>query len=158
MDRKVEDALTALTYGIYVVTAGKGEGSRAGMIASWASRVSHNPPLLMVAIRKGRYSAGVIRQGGSFALHVLAKDHSALVFKFRSRDVEERFRGLMTEEGKTGSPILRECLAFLDCRLEKIVELGDHDLFAGRVIEGERGAGGSPMSGFDLGRAYLGRW
>jgi flavin reductase (DIM6/NTAB) family NADH-FMN oxidoreductase RutF len=71
--------------------------------------------------------------------------------------MEERLGNLVTQSGQAGSPILGDCLAFLDCHLEEVIELGDHDLFIGRIREGKRLKDGAPMSGFDLGKTYLGK-
>ena len=48
MDEKWIEIFGRMTYGLYVLTTCH-EGLHNGMIASWVSQVSHNPPLLMVA-------------------------------------------------------------------------------------------------------------
>jgi len=60
-----DQALKKLTTGIYVVTSKQGAVIN-GMVASWVSQVSFSPPLIMVAIKQGRHSHGMIREGKVF--------------------------------------------------------------------------------------------
>jgi flavin reductase (DIM6/NTAB) family NADH-FMN oxidoreductase RutF len=46
-------AFAKMTYGIYVLTSGADEAIN-GMIASWVSQVSYEPPLVMVAVHPKR--------------------------------------------------------------------------------------------------------
>ena len=64
----LDQALKKLTTGIYVVTSKQGSEIN-GMVASWVSQVSFSPPLIMVAIKQGRYSHGMIEQGKVFAIN-----------------------------------------------------------------------------------------
>jgi len=57
-----------MTYGIYILTT-RFEQSINGMIASWMSQVSYEPPLFMAAIHPNRYSHELLVQSGYFALH-----------------------------------------------------------------------------------------
>ncbi|MEM0385245.1 MAG: flavin reductase, partial [Nitrososphaeria archaeon] len=36
---------------------------------------------------------------------------------------------------KIDTAVIKECIAHIECLLEKKIELGDHDLFVGRVVE-----------------------
>ena len=65
-------AVGKITYGIYVLTTYYDDEIN-GMIASWVSQVSYDPPLVMVAVHPNRYSHHLIEQGGAFALHALGK-------------------------------------------------------------------------------------
>jgi len=37
--------------------------------------------------------------------------------------------------GKTGSPILNNTPAYVECTLENTVEMGDHSIFVGKVVD-----------------------
>ena len=64
-------ALGKMTYGIYVLTTFY-EKEINGMIASWVSQVSYEPPLIIAAVHPKRYSHHLIEQSGCFALHTMA--------------------------------------------------------------------------------------
>ena len=78
MDKEWLSAFGKMTYGIYVLTTGSA-GTINGMIASWVSQVSYDPPLISVAVHPNRYSHQLIEQSKCFALHVVAKDRSDLL-------------------------------------------------------------------------------
>ena len=54
---------------------------------------------------------------------------------------------------KTGAPILRDCLAFLDCRVVRKMDSGDHTIFLGETLSGRVLAPGRGLE-YDL-KDYL---
>jgi flavin reductase (DIM6/NTAB) family NADH-FMN oxidoreductase RutF len=127
------NAFGKLTYGIYVLTSHHEENIN-GMIASWVSQVSYEPPLIMVAVHPKRYSHQLIELGGCFALHVLAHTQADFLSRFKGRDLSAKFSAINWTPGKTGCPIINECLAYLECELKTHYRPGNHTLFIGEVI------------------------
>ena len=149
-------ALEKITYGIYVLTTKNGAEIN-GMIASWVSQVSFSPPLVMVGVRKNRYSHKMVREGGVFALNVLGKESSALTGKFKSPSPEEKFKGIRWESKTTGAPLINEALAYMDCTLINSVDAGDHTIFIGKIVDADILREGIPMTSLDLGKVYIGQ-
>ncbi len=85
----LDQALKKLTTGIYVVTSKQGSEIN-GMVASWVSQVSFSPPLIMVAIKQGRYSHGMIGEGKVFAINILGKKQKKMVSVFKGKDKAEK--------------------------------------------------------------------
>ena len=100
-----------LTYGIYVLTTAF-EETINGMIASWVSQVSYDPPLISVAVHPNRYSHQLIGQSRCFALHVLAKERAELLKRFKGPAPMAKFKGIEWSRGRTGSPSLRAFIAW----------------------------------------------
>jgi flavin reductase (DIM6/NTAB) family NADH-FMN oxidoreductase RutF len=136
-------AFGKLTYGIYVLTSHHEEKIN-GMIASWVSQVSYEPPLIMVAVHPKRFSHQLIEHGGGFALHVLA-------------DLSAKFSTINWTLGKTGCPILSECLAYLECELKTHYRPGNHTLFIGEVIAAGVFAHQKPFTTREYDGVYLGK-
>jgi flavin reductase (DIM6/NTAB) family NADH-FMN oxidoreductase RutF len=156
MHGEIIQALTQFTYGIYVLTTAKGD-EKHGMIASWVSQVSHEPPLVMVAVRKNRRTHPIVKEAGAFAIHVLDVDSGKkLLDKFKLPMPEQRFEGAECTTLETGCPILIDTLAYLDCNLVEAIDTGDHTLFIGEVVAAGGTGEGSPMTGWDYGKTYLG--
>ena len=152
----LDQALKKLTTGIYVVTSKQGSEIN-GMVASWVSQVSFSPPLIMVAIKQGRYSHGMIREGKVFAINILGKKQKKMVSVFKGKDkAEKKFISIPYEVKRTGVPIIKDALAFLDCKLISKVTTGDHTLFIGEVLEGDVIKEGNPLSSNDLESTYGG--
>jgi len=131
-----QEALGKMTYGIYVLTTSVKEEIN-GMIASWVSQVSYDPPLIMVAIHPNRYSHHLVRQSGHFALHLLGQNQTDLLERFKGPDPSAKFTSINWERGETGCPILQDCLAYIECDVKTIISPGNHTLFIGEVKEAQ---------------------
>ena len=57
MEKSMQDVLDKFHYGIYLVTISARDGYN-GMIASWVTQCSHEPPLVAVAIRIALTASG----------------------------------------------------------------------------------------------------
>jgi len=156
MKEKWIEAFGKMTYGIYVLTS-KADETVNGMIASWVSQVSYDPPLIMAAVHPNRFSHQLIEKGGSFALHVLSSTQTDFLSRFKGSDVRAKFSSLNWTKGKTGCPILSECLAYLECELKTHYRTGNHTLFIGEVIDAGVLAKGPPLTTREYNGVYLGK-
>jgi flavin reductase (DIM6/NTAB) family NADH-FMN oxidoreductase RutF len=128
-------ALSRRASGVAIVTARAGERIH-GMTVSAFTEVSLDPPLVLVCADKKSNTLPVIREGGVFALNVLARDQDALSNRFAvKKDEDRRFDGLEVDTGRTGAPLLRGVAVNIDCRVFAEHDAGDHVLFIGRVEE-----------------------
>lgn len=140
-----ESALKSFTYGIYFLGTRSGDKVNA-MIASWVTQVSFSPKLVGVGVKKERYSHSLLEEGGVFSLCVLGtqfKDKLSL-FKADKTFGENDISGFEHEILKTGAPVLKDCIGFVECRVVQKVETGDHTLFIGEVVN-ERFNSGEPL-------------
>ena len=156
MEDTWQQAFGKMVYGIYVLTAAHGDEIN-GMIASWVSQVSHEPPLVLAAVHPNRYTHDLIRQSGAFALHVIAKEQKDLLSRFKGPDPRVKFAALEWRKGRTGSPILEDCIAWLECEVQSSLAPGNHTLFIGEVVGGRRVADGTPLNTGDYDGMYTGR-
>lgn len=133
--------------GVTVVTAmttGDGAGLPTGMaIGSFAS-VSLDPPLVMFCPTKDASTWREIEASKCFAVNVLRAEQEAVSRVFATKDVD-KFSGLGWHKGATGSPILDDHLAYLDCTVHAIYEGGDHWVVLGKVVELGLGDEGLPL-------------
>ncbi len=122
-----------LTHGVNVVCA-QHEGTRAGLAVAWATQVTTDR--VLVCVGKQSATRDVILDSGAFGVSVLRKDQSELARLFgtkSSRDVD-KFEGLDWHTAETGSPLLDDCAAALDCTVDTVFELDSQKLIVGRVI------------------------
>ena len=101
--------------------------------------VSAAPPLVAVGLTAGGYPAEVLEAVGSCALTVLAAQHAIVASRFASAG-RPSARHLLetvpwTRAGGSGAIVLAEGLVALDCRLERLVEAGDHVLALLEVVD-----------------------
>jgi flavin reductase (DIM6/NTAB) family NADH-FMN oxidoreductase RutF len=145
-----------MPYGIYVLTSFYKEEIN-GMIASWVSQVSYDPLLIMVAVHTNRYTHQLIDQSGCLALHVLARDQADLLKRFKGSDPQSKFASLQWKRGKTGSPILKDCLAYFEGNVVDRFSPGNHTLFFAEVVDAKVVADGQPLSSAHYDGIYLGK-
>jgi flavin reductase (DIM6/NTAB) family NADH-FMN oxidoreductase RutF len=144
------DSLFALTdRELWVVTAAAG-GRRGGLVATFVSQASIVPelPRVLVGIARQHHTWGLIEASGAFALHLLGEEHLEWVWRFglRSGRQGDKLDGLTVTVGTTGSPILGEALAWLDCRVEARLDTGDRTVYLGEVVGGTVRRPGSPLT------------
>jgi flavin reductase (DIM6/NTAB) family NADH-FMN oxidoreductase RutF len=123
--------------GVSVVTC-MPEGEMAfGMTASAFCSVSLRPPLVLVCVEKDADSHGAIARADHFAINVLTKDQERFARRFAESDLTQKFTGIAFHVEATGSPILDDALAWLDCRVWNTYEAGDHTIYVGEVLAGD---------------------
>lgn len=148
--------MSHMTYGIYVLTT-RHEDNINGMIASWVSQVSFDPPLVMVAVHPNRYTHGLLEKSGHFALHILAREQKDMLARFKGPDAKEKFTSLSWSDGDTGCPMLADCIGCMECRITQTLSPGNHTLFVGEVINAVFNVQKTPLCTLDYEGCYLGK-
>jgi 3-hydroxy-9,10-secoandrosta-1,3,5(10)-triene-9,17-dione monooxygenase reductase component len=119
--------------GVTVVTSGTA-GPVAGLTVNSFTSVSLDPPLILVCIHNESSVLPALRRAGAFAVNILAADQEDICRSFAGRH-PHRAAETDTRRGRTGAPILSDALAYLDCRLDREVDGGDHTIVIGEVLE-----------------------
>ncbi len=135
MEKAWQDVLDRFPYGIYLVTIAVPDGYN-GMIASWVTQCSHEPPQLALAIRKNRLSREQILQTKKFCINVLPREAAGIIKHFKIEDWTHKFDAFGYHLSPAGLPVVDECIGYLDCLLESEIDTGDHTLFIGKIFAG----------------------
>lgn len=121
-----EQAVGRIIGSLSVLTAKQGDIS-SGMLASWVSQATFDPPGLTVAVAKDRAVESLTHIGDSFTLNILQEGKQLRKhFMKKFSPGEDRFTGVEFEEGENGCPVLKEALAYLECTVRDRMECGDH--------------------------------
>ena len=137
-DRLRRRVLWTLPSGLYVVGSRAGD-RRNGMTVNWVSQVSFEPKLLAISVEKTAFTHELITEGGVFALNTVSREDRAIVRKF-TKPVEvdtaaKTLNGFPFHDGLSGAPILDQAPAFVDCEVRQAVDVGNHTLFIGEVVD-----------------------
>ena len=133
----VEQAVGRVVGSLCVVTAKQGE-VETGMLASWVSQASFNPPGLTIAVAKDRAIEPLTHSGNEFILNILAEGKELRKHFMKSyAPGQDRFAGIDIEQAENGSPILMGALAYLECSVENRMDVGDHWLVYASVNSGK---------------------
>ncbi|MFD3869454.1 flavin reductase [Streptomyces sp. NPDC058623] len=121
--------------GVGIVTTA-GEDGWHGMTASSFSSVSLTPPLVLVCLDQRIRSHDLLIRNGVFAVNILGRDHLPLGRRFAGMEpgVADRFASGDWLPGATGSPVLTDSAAWVDCRVLQRYPGGDHSIFLGEVV------------------------
>jgi 3-hydroxy-9,10-secoandrosta-1,3,5(10)-triene-9,17-dione monooxygenase reductase component len=129
--------------GVTVVTGQAGD-QPVGLAANAFTSVSLDPPLVLVCPARISETWPLIRASGAFAVNFLAEHQEELSRRFGARGID-RFADAGWHTRTTGSPVLPDALAYVDCLIEAEHEAGDHQIVVGRVVELGRLAEGRPL-------------
>lgn len=130
------ETLSFLPGGVTVVTAREGDGSPSGLTATAVCSVSLRPPLVLVCVDEGSSTRGAMSASGCFAVNLLDEDQVRLAERFAGGR-PDKFEGVPWATAETGAPVLRAAVGYADCRVDRRVEAGDHDVFFGEVRAAE---------------------
>jgi len=139
MDKEVrKKILRKIPYGLYILGLRDGDKFH-GMVGSWLSQCSFEPPLLMLGIRKDSYSHSMLEHSNFFSINLPRKDQKKLVESFfRPHEAKDgKFGEVPFHLGKNGVPVIDGCLAHLECKVSQIVRGGDHDVVIAEIVESE---------------------
>lgn len=95
--------------------------------------LSLDPPLVAIAPSHTSTSWPRIAAQGAFAVSILSAQQQELSRSFSVSGID-KFEGVSWRTAHTGSPIIEGALAWVDCRIEKVHEAGDHYLVTARVL------------------------
>ena len=136
IDRTAQ-AVGRIVGSLCVVAAQRGN-VRSGMLASWVTQASFNPPGITVAIAKDRTVESLTHTGDSFVLNILKEGMDVRRHFLQSfAPGEDRFAGLETETAENGCPIIKDALAYLECTVQSRMDCGDHWLVYAVVDNGK---------------------
>ncbi len=126
----------AIVHGVYIITTRTKEKIN-GMTAAWVSQVSLKPTMLMVAIAPARFTHGLIKESGYFAVNTLSKNQIeiAKLFGFKSGRKHDKFQNIPYFDASNGSPVLMDAVAYFECKLIDDFKAGDHSIFTGTVTD-----------------------
>ncbi len=149
--------LRLFNYVLVVVTVPGPDGGH-GYTANWVAQASFEPPMVTITAENDSKAIGLLREHRVFAINVLASGQRELAGRLgrRSRTHPDKFRGVATEPGVTGCPLLLEALGYVECRVAGELPAGDHTLFLGEVVAAGVRRTGAPLTMAETGFRYFG--
>lgn len=113
------------------------DGKANFLVAAWFMAAGISPPKVAVALNKVHYTNRGIKENKTFSVcipseeQVNAADYCGLVSgtKADKSGVFDVFYGKL----KT-APMISECPLCIECKLEKVVDNGGHEIFVGEIV------------------------
>jgi flavin reductase (DIM6/NTAB) family NADH-FMN oxidoreductase RutF len=137
---RFRDVMGRFATGVTVVTVTSPDGP-IGLTANAVCSLSLDPLLLLVCFDNQARTLPVVRAVGRFGVNVLRADQQGLARLFASKLPEsEKFAGV-PHTVHDGIPVIEGALAWVGCRLERLIPGGDHTIGIGAVEAAEAGHG-----------------
>lgn len=101
--------------------------------------LSFSPPLVCISLSHRSYTRGLIDGSGEFAINMVSPDLLDIAKKAGSTSGRkiDKFRefGIGTLPGKViAGPLVEKAHTVLECKVDKVVDLGNHDLYIATVV------------------------
>jgi flavin reductase (DIM6/NTAB) family NADH-FMN oxidoreductase RutF len=118
--------------GVTLVTAREEDGDPVAMVVGSFTSVSLDPPLVGFLADHKSTSWPRIRAAGQFCANVLSGEHEDACRAFTAK-LPDRFEVHCPANSPSGNPLLTGAAAWIDCELESVTTVGDHDFAVGQV-------------------------
>lgn len=139
-------ALGRLPSGVYILTIGRGDDA-TGMLVSWVQQAGFEPPMLSLAVKKGRPLSERLEAGEPFAINVVAEGQTKFLKHFGKgfEPGEPAFEGVELATTAVGVPALAEAIAVLECRVATAADASDHRVLVAHITGGSLRSPDAPM-------------
>ncbi|MEV5835207.1 flavin reductase family protein [Nocardia sp. NPDC052112] len=132
--RRFRDVLGHFPTSVVAITTTAPDGRPHGLIVGTFTSVSLEPPLVSFLVNRTSSTLSTIQQAGRFCANALAGNQEPTSRRLSARDAD-RFAGVAWAPSPLGNPVLDGIVAWVDCTLVQVVEIGDHYLVVGRVSD-----------------------
>lgn len=115
------------------------EGKRSICPLGWKMSTSTSPPMIAISVASTRFTHDLICKSGGFVLAWPGEDLADATFfcgTNRGSDIDKFKKMNLTplNAEHIEAPLIKECIANLECRLSGKLNTGDHTIFAGEVL------------------------
>ena len=142
--RHFRDVLGSYPTGVTVITSVARDGARWGLAVGTFTSISLEPPLVGFMPDRQSTSWRQIEETGAFCANILSAAQLDMCRRFATRG-GDKFEGVSHGHSPGGLPLLDNVLAWVECGIEKVIELGDHLLVVGAVRALARTGEGAPL-------------
>tara|TARA_B100000886_G_scaffold200797_1_gene138572 strand:- start:675 stop:1142 length:468 start_codon:yes stop_codon:yes gene_type:complete len=118
--------------GVTIVTSTDHDGNPIGMTVNSFTSVSLQPSLVLWCIDKKQPSYNSFMNANGYAVNILSKDQNDLCYKFASQ-LDDKFENVNWKRSENGFPLVKNSLAWFDCKKWNYYSGGDHQILVGEV-------------------------
>ena len=127
-------------YPLPAVMVSCGDMKNANIITvAWTGIINTNPAMCYISVRPERFSHELIKKNGEFVINLTTKELARATdwCGVKSGRDFDKFKEMgLTKENATGvkSPMIAESPISVECKVDKIVPLGSHDMITAKIV------------------------
>ena len=119
--------------GVTVITTKDQDGAPNGLTANAFMSLSLDPPLILISVDKRATCYPCFALQSGFTVNFLSEDQEEISRRFATKGID-KFAGLRWQEGTNGAAILGGALGYVECKIVKCYEGGDHTIVVGEIL------------------------
>ncbi|WP_071394205.1 flavin reductase family protein [Bacillus tuaregi] len=147
LQKNFRESMSRLAAGVTLVTT-EIDGRPWGLTVSASCSISMDPPLILISLANTNASTKAIMENNCFSVALLAQDQIEVALKGAKAGAPKFFEEFTERKGNAYYDI-KQALANIHCKVDKVVEAGDHTIFIGLVEEVSLGDAQAPLLYFD---------
>ncbi len=106
---------------------------------AWTGTVCTQPPMTYISLRPQRHSYNIIKESGEFVVNLapsslVNKVDYCGIYTGAKVDKFEKCGFTKLAASKVSAPIIAECPVSLECKVDRIIKLGTHDMFLAEIV------------------------
>ena len=127
-------------YPIPAVMVSSGDMEKSNIITvAWTGIINSDPAMVYISIRPTRYSYNIIKETKEFAINLTTKKlaYATDWCGVKSGANVDKFKEMHLTKQKAQfikCPLIKESPVSIECKVEKIIDLGSHTMFVARVL------------------------
>ncbi|MGB6299504.1 MAG: diflavin flavoprotein [Rivularia sp. (in: cyanobacteria)] len=134
---RTEQAVGRIIGSLCVVTS-RDEDTHKGVLTSWVSQASFNPPGIMIAIADEQNADLISNLNDNFVLNILKEGRNVRRYFSRQSTLGDNpFVNLSTKTADNGCLVLNEALSYLECTVQNRTKCGERWLIYAVIDNGE---------------------
>ncbi|MGL4879829.1 MAG: diflavin flavoprotein, partial [Waterburya sp.] len=131
---RTEQAVGRIVGSLCVLTTCN-NNQHSGVLTSWVSQATFNPPGVMLAVAHSQNGDLIKNPGDKLVLNILNEGRN--VRRNFSSQSTDSFDNLTTKIASNGCLIIEEALAYLECTVQSRIQAGDRTLIYAVIDKGE---------------------
>jgi len=132
--RRYREVLGHYPTGVALVTAMDDTNTPVGMVVGSFTSVSLDPPIVAYLPSTNSYAYSRISTAKHFVINVLSAAQETMCRRFASR-IDDKWAGVSWQPSPNGAPVLDDAVAWIECAVDNVIEVGDHYIVLGQIME-----------------------
>lgn len=121
-----------------VVSVRDKDGNDNALVVAYCGNCSYDPPMIMMGIVPSRHSYHMIKENGSFVVHLLDKSQTELyeccgTKSGKDSDKLKDYGIKITDGKKVNAGVITDCPVAIECTVVDSIMTGSHEMFIGKV-------------------------
>ena len=129
--RNFKKTLSKFTTGIAIVATRKNTILYGKTINSFSS-LSLSPPLILFSLDNKSSKLEIFKNSNFVSINILSKNQKLISENFAKKNPS--WHNIDFDTLDNGNPIIKNCIANLDCKITYKLKMGDHIIFVCRVL------------------------